>query len=275
MTGVDIESIASARTLLFVPGDRPDRFLKAEASGADGIVLDLEDAVGPDRKAEARENVCRWRAGRGSGLVRINGSNSPWYQQDVASLSDRPCAVMLPKAADPEQVADLMARLPAGSCVIPILESAVGVLEARAICAAQGVVRAAFGNGDLASELGIDHTDRAALGHARCAIVLASAASGVAPPLDGVTTAVADESALVADTEHAAALGFTGRLCIHPSQISVVHRILAPSEDDLRWAREVLAAEGDGSAAMLHGQMIDKPFVDHARRLLARAAGRR
>ena len=269
----DRQAIASARTLLFVPGHRPDRFAKAAASGADGIVLDLEDAVGPHAKGEARENVRRWLADDGTGMVRINDVTSPWHEADVSLLSGRPCAVMLPKASSAAQVADLLDRLPPGSCVVPIVETAIGVLDARAVCSVPGVVRAAFGSGDLASELGIDHADRSALAHARCAVVLASAACGVAPPLDGVTTAVADEHALVADTEHAVTLGFTGKLCIHPNQVSVVHRALMPSDDDLCWARHVVAAAVDGSVAMVDGQMIDKPLVEHARRLLSRAAG--
>jgi len=272
MTVAETESIALARTLLFVPGHRPDRFAKAAASGADGIVLDLEDAVGPAAKDEARENVRRWRAGGGSGLVRINGAGTPWHERDVAALADRPCAVMLPKAASPAQVTDVLDRLPPGSCVVPLLETAIGVLDARAVCAVPGVTRAAFGNGDLAGELGIDHTDRTALAHARCGIVLASAACGLPPPLDGVTTSVADQQILIADAEHSAALGFTGKLCIHPSQVSVVHTVFAPSDEELGWARDVLAAAGDGSVATLQGQMIDKPIADRARRLLSRAA---
>jgi citrate lyase subunit beta/citryl-CoA lyase len=264
-------AIAAARTLLFVTGDRPDRFAAAAASGADGIVLDLEDGVGPAHKAEARDNVRRWRAHGGDGVVRINGPDSDWYLEDLSALGDRPSAVMLPKAASAAQVGDVLERLPHGSCVVPILETAVGVLDARSICAAAGVVRAAFGNGDLSTQLGVHHADRDALAHARSAIVLASAAAGVAAPLDGVATAVADESTLIADAEDAAALGFTGKLCIHPRQVAPVHRVFAPSLEQVRWAREMLLAAGDGSARVLRGELVDRPIVERARRLLARA----
>jgi len=260
--------------MLFVPGDRPDRFPKARASGADEIVLDLEDAVAPDAKAAAREHVSRWRATEGTGVVRINHPGSPWYEDDVAELADRPCVVMLPKAASQEEIAGLMNRLAPGSCVIPLLESALGVLEARDICAAAGVVRGAFGNADLASDHGVDPADRSALAHARAATVLASAASRVAPPLDGVTIALTDDELLRADAEHAAGLGFTGKLCIHPRQVPIVNEVFSASPEELAWAREVVAA-GD-SVTVVDGQMVDKPVIERARRLLARApaAGR-
>ena len=265
-----MHGIASARSLLFVPGSRPDRFGKARASGADEIVLDLEDAVAPDDKAQAREHVRQWHATEGTGVVRINGPDSQWYEDDVAALADRPCAVMLPKAASKEDIAGLMNRLAPGSCVIPLLESAVGVLEARGICAAAGVVRAAFGNADLAGDLGVDPADRTALAHARAATVLASAASRVAPPLDGVTIALTDDEVLRADAEHAAALGFTGKLCIHPRQVPIVHEVFSASPEELAWAREVVASASD-SVTVVDGRMIDKPVIDRARRLLARA----
>ncbi|OXM72035.1 MULTISPECIES: HpcH/HpaI aldolase/citrate lyase family protein [Amycolatopsis] len=264
----DFGRIASARTILFVPGDRPDRFGKAATSGADGIVLDLEDAVAPGRKDEARENVRQWRATGGPGLVRVNDATSPWYEDDVAALKDGPCSVVLPKATGPDQVRDLIDRLPEGSCVVPTLETAAGILEARAICSVPGVVRVAFGNGDLAQELGVDHGDHLGLAHARSAVVLASAAAGVAPPLDGVTIAIRDERKLVEDTRHAARLGFTGRMCIHPAQISVIHEVLAPTEEALAWARGVLESATDGASTDVHGNMIDKPIVERARRLL-------
>ncbi|MGW1783986.1 HpcH/HpaI aldolase/citrate lyase family protein [Streptomyces sp. NPDC002143] len=259
-------ALASARTLLFVPGHRPDRFAKAAVSGADAIVLDLEDAVGPDAKTQARENVRAWLADGGTGIVRINAPGTPWYEEDVAAVDAGPCTVMLPKASQPGQVASLLDRLAPGSRVLPLLETAVGVLDARSVCAVPGVVRAAFGS----VELGVDPDDRTALAYARSQIVLASAAAGVAPPLDGVTTAVDDEPGLTADTAHAAVLGFTGKLCIHPRQVPVVHTAFAPPRQERERAREIVDAAGDGSVAVVNGRMIDKPVVDRARHLLRR-----
>lgn len=274
MTNAQSESIATARSLLFVPGSRPELFAKAATSGADGIVLDLEDAVAPELKDVAREHVRCWLADGGGGLVRINDATTEWHEQDLTALGDRPRVVMLPKTGSPAQVADLLDRLPTDSQVLPILETAEGVLDAAAICACPGVVRAAFGNGDLSSELGVDHTNWAALAFARSMIVLASAASGVASPLDGVTVDVADDEVLVADAQYAATLGFTGKLCIHPRQIPSVHTVFTPSDQDVRWAHDVLSAAQDGSVALVDGKMIDKPIVKLARRVLAHSARR-
>lgn len=268
---LDSELLARARTLLYAPGHRPDLFSKASESGADAVVLDLEDSVGPTLKAAARENVRRWLEADGTGVVRINGLDSPWHEEDLAMLAWRRCSVILPKAASAAHTAGLLDRLGPQSCVVPLLETAAGILAAREVCAVPGVVRAIFGSADLARELGIDHTDRAALVHARCQVVLASAACGVAPPIDGVTSSLRDEQRLIADIRHAAALGFTGKSCLHPRQIPVVHATLAPSADEVRWARKVLASVGDGSARELNGQVIGKPVVDRARNVLAQA----
>lgn len=266
-------TIARARTLLYAPGHRPDRFSKAAESGADAIVLDLEDSVAPTMKETAQENVRRWFAEGGCGVVRINSAGSPWYDEDLAILSERRCAVILPKAASAAQVVDVLDRLPANSCVLPLIETACGVLAAREICAIPGVVRAIFGSADLARELGISHADRTAMLRARCEVVLASAACGLAAPIDGVTSSLNDEQKIIDDVRHAVALGFGGKSCLHPRQVSVVHAALAPSEEDLEWAREVLATAYDGSVHTLRGEVIGKPVVDRARWLVSQANG--
>lgn len=260
--------VGAARTMLFVPGSRPDRFAKAAAAGADAIVLDLEDAVAPGDKALAREQVRRWRCRNGEGVVRINGRHTPWYAEDLASLGG-PAVILLPKTDSVSDIEDVVARLAPGSWVVPILETARGIVNANAIAAAPGVLRLAFGNGDLAVELGVAHTSHAALAAARSAVVLASAAAGIAPPLDGVTTAIDDEALIVADTRHARELGFTGRMCIHPRQIATVHRELAPTAEEIRWAQAVLQAAGSEAATVVDGGMIDQPIVERARCLVA------
>lgn len=263
------ESIARARSFLFVPGHRPDRFAKAVGSGADAIVLDLEDAVGPELKQRARENVFRWLAEGGSGIVRINGTDSPWYEDDVAMLGGSSRAVMFPKVTCADHISDLLNRLPANSCVLPVLETASGILRALEICAENGILRVVFGNADLASELGIDLADRIALGHARAHVVLASAACGLTSPVDGATASVTDEDALIGDAEHAAALGFSAKVCLHPRQVPAVNAAFTPSAADLQWARDVLAAVGDGSVGVLNSQVVGKPIIDRAQRMLS------
>ncbi|MBB5791676.1 HpcH/HpaI aldolase/citrate lyase family protein [Jiangella mangrovi] len=268
----DWSHLARARSLLFVPGDRPDRFAKAAGSGADGIVLDIEDAVAPPSKATARENIGRWLANGGAGVVRINDPSTQWYDDDVAMLAARPCAVMLAKVTAPGQVWELLGRLAPGSCVLPLIETAAAALEARAICSVTGAVRAVFGNADLGRELGVDHADLAAMAAARSLVVLASAAAQLPPPIDGVTTALTDEKKVTIDSEHAAGLGFGGKLCLHPRQVPVVNAAFSPSAEDVRWAQDVLAAAGDGSVAALDGYVVGKPIVDRARRVLAQEA---
>lgn len=258
---------------MFVPADRPERFGKALRSGADVVVIDMEDSIDPSGKAVARDNVSRWLRADGAGLVRVNASGTSWHDRDVAEIANSACGpigVVLPKASGSAQIAELLGRLPEGSFVLPLIETAAGVLDAREICSAQGVVRLAFGNGDLSAQLGVAHDDLAALAHARAQIVLASAAGGLPSPVDGVTTAIHDSGALIADTEHAAALGFTGKLCVHPKQIPVVHKVFAPSEADIRRARDVVASSrADAAATVLDGELVDKPVVDHARRILS------
>jgi citrate lyase subunit beta/citryl-CoA lyase len=267
--------VAVARTFLFVPGDRPERFAKALASGADAVVLDLEDAVAPAAKPGAREHVARWLAQGHQAVVRINAAGTPWHAGDVAMICTHSGAVpalMVPKAEDPGELTALSRALPAGPGIIPLIESAAGVLRAAAVCAVPGVIRPAFGSVDLAAQLGVSHDDHEALSHARSGLVLAAAASGRAGPVDGVTTSIADDLRLRADLERAVRLGFTGKLCIHPSQVGAANGYLSPSASDVTWARQVIAAAGDGSVTVADGQMVDRPVVLRAQAILARAS---
>ncbi|MFD7292407.1 HpcH/HpaI aldolase/citrate lyase family protein [Streptomyces sp. NPDC059897] len=264
-----LDVIAAARTLLFVPGDRPDRYAKAHASGADLVIIDLEDAVAPAGKDEARTHVAAWLAAGHRPVVRINAPGTPWAEADLAVAAEHGCPVMVPKSADPAALSELAART-AGRCpLIALIETARGVLRAHEVAEAASVVRLAFGNVDLAADLGVAHDDHLALTHARSQVVLASAAVGLCPPLDGVTTAVRDTDALTADVTHGRRLGFAGKLCVHPAQLAPVAAGFAPSESELAWARSVLAA-GD-AVTTVDGQMVDKPVLDRARRLLAQA----
>lgn len=258
-------AIAAARTFLFVPGHRPERFDKAAAAGADAVIIDLEDAVAAADKETARRNAAGWLAGGGIAIVRVNAPGTPWYEDDLALVTAHGCPVMLPKAEDPGPVARI-----AGSCpVIPLIETAAGVERAAQVCRAPGVVRAAFGSVDLATELGVRHDDPPALCFARSALVLASAAAGIAAPVDGVTTALEDPESLAQDLRHARRLGFGGKLCIHPKQLLAVRAGFAPTQEEVNWARRVLAA-GEAVSAV-DGTMVDRPVRERARRLLGAA----
>jgi citrate lyase subunit beta/citryl-CoA lyase len=266
-------ALAAVTSLLFVPGHRPDRFAKAAASGAGAIILDLEDAVAPDAKDQAREDVLAWLSKENDGLavVRINAPGTQWYDDDVDAVAALPgVAVMLPKAESHDDVFELVAALGEFAAVLPLIETGAGVLSAREILAVPGVLRAAFGSIDLSAQLGVDPTDAQAMLFARSRLVLASAAAGVAGPIDGVNTDITDDDALARDSRHAVTLGFTGKLCIHPRQLDAVHTAFRPTDDELAWARKVLDAAGDGAVTVLDGKMIDKPVVDRARRILAR-----
>lgn len=149
---------ASAGTLLFVPGDRPERFGKAAAAGADLVVLDLEDAVAPENKEAARANVAAWAAEHVC-AVRVNAADTPWYADDLAALAGTGCAVMVPKAEN----ARTLAAIGSPHAVIALVETAAGVLAAGEIAACNGVVRLALGTFDLAAQLGVDPVDSEAL----------------------------------------------------------------------------------------------------------------
>ncbi|MFK0251880.1 HpcH/HpaI aldolase/citrate lyase family protein [Amycolatopsis azurea] len=263
------ELLSHAKTFLFVPGHRPDRFAKAAASGADVVILDLEDAVAPEQKGTARENVRAWLAEGHRAVVRINAAGTPWYHEDVASVGDV-LAVMVPKAEERAELDALAGRLP-GVPLLPLVETAAGIAGAVAVCAADSVVRPAFGSVDLATQLGVDHRSHEALRYARSALVVAAAATGRAAPIDGVTTALDDETVLKVDLGHAKTLGFTGKLCVHPRQVIVAARELSPSESEIEWARGVAALVGDGSVAVADGQMVDRPVELRARAILDRA----
>ena len=253
------------RTYLFVPGDRPERFDKALASGADAVVLDLEDAVSPQRKDDARATV-RERVASGDArlVVRINDESTAWFEADLASLPQG-ATVMLPKA---ERTATIERLRSAGFTVLALIESARGVLNAEAI--AEVSHRLVFGTVDFALDLDLSN-DPIGLDYASSRLALASRAAGLPPPVAGVTVAIDDEAVLLADLARARAHGFGAKLCIHPKQIAPIHRALAPSAAELDWAHRVIsAAAGASGAVQVDGRMVDKPVLLRAERLLAR-----
>jgi citrate lyase subunit beta/citryl-CoA lyase len=263
------EEVEAARSLLFVPASRPDRFQRAHGSGTDLVILDLEDAVAAAGKSAAREEVQRWvERGGARTVVRVNGSGTTWHAADVRALAGSEVAVMLPMAESAHEVAELVAAVP-GSPVIALVETPRGVLNADGIAGVPGVIRLALGNVDLAASLRVDPASRPALWRARSELVLASAAHGLAGPIDGVTTVLDDAGRLAEDVGHAVELGFTAKLCIHPRQVSIVNAGWQPTAAEAAWARRVLAARGRGAVAV-DGEMVDGPVVLRARTILER-----
>jgi len=259
-------------TYLFVPGNRPDRFDKALASGADAVILDLEDAVDPTGKQAAREAVRSWcAAGRDTTrvLVRINDTQTAWFAEDIAALHGAgPVGIMLPKAESPDDVSRIVAALGPGVTIIPLIETALGLRAVDAIAAAEGVQRLAFGTLDFAVDLGLSGDERGLTGPSM-AIALASRCVGRATPIAGVTPAIDDRTALDRDIAFARAFGFAAKLCIHPKQVAAVRAAFAPTEAELDWARRVLAAAASGvGAVQVDGRMVDRPVLRKARSLL-------
>ena len=264
------------RTYLFVPGTRVERFAKALASGADAVVLDLEDAVAADAKGEARAAVCAWSKAaapgdRGRIVVRINDAGSEWFADDLRALGSAGVAdVMLPKAETREQVAAVTAALP-GVRVLALIESARGVANVDAVATAPQVARLVFGTLDFALDLQMDISeDDAGLNAAASRIAIAARVAGLPTPVAGVTPQLDDEARLLRDLAVARAHGFGAKLCIHPRQVAPIHAALRPSAQALEWARRVVAADAASpGAARLDGRMIDRPVVLQARRTLA------
>jgi citrate lyase subunit beta/citryl-CoA lyase len=268
--------LAQARSFLFVPGNRPERFAKALASGANAVIVDLEDAVPLDAKDTARTALLgAWSgfdtAERARLLVRVNPAGTPWHEADLAALGGLPGlgAVMLPKAENAQQVEHaFMAR---GVLVLPLIESAEGVGQMEAIARAQGVLRLGLGHIDLQADLGLScGPDEAELAPIRVALVVASHRAGLPAPVDGVTTATTDGDVLAVDAQRSRRFGFGAKLCIHPAQVAGVHQALAPTEAECDWARRVLAAQvaAGGGAFSVDGKMVDPPVLLLARSLL-------
>ena len=265
-------------TYLFVPGNRPERFEKALASGADAVILDLEDAVAPADKDWARDEIAHWlearqdESDRDRIVVRINDTAAPWFADDLAMLSR--CGVrfaMLPKAETAAQVAAVATALSTDGRILPLIETARGVANVEAIAAAAGVQRLVFGTLDYGVDLDLSGDERG-LAYPAARIAIASRCADLAPPVAGVTASLDDEARLLADLAFARAFGFAAKLCIHPKQVAAVRAALQPSAADIDWAQRVLSASEAGQGAVqLDGKMIDRPVLLKARSILERA----
>jgi citrate lyase beta subunit len=263
--------VSAARSWLFVPGDRPDRFDKAMRSGADQVIVDLEDAVAPDRKPRARGHVVELLARRHA-YVRINGADTEWFAADLAALVGCPGlrGVVVPKTDTVADVARVAGVVRAGVAVVALIETALGVCNAECIAAAEGTARLAFGNLDFSLDTDTER-DSETLCYARSRLVVASRAARIAAPLDGVSTELDDPGAIARDARSGRGLGFGGKLCIHSRQVAVVNTAYSYGADQIAWARRVVEASGasGGAAVRVDGQMIDKPRLSLARRIVA------
>jgi citrate lyase subunit beta / citryl-CoA lyase len=261
------------RTLLFVPGDRPDRFDKAAAAGADGAIIDLEDSVPAQHKEQARAATAAWLA-RATAWVRVNPSRTDDFLVDLDRCASAPglAGIVIPKAERTQDLDRLAERVGPAVPVIAMIESARGLLAAEAIAGHPSVQLIAFGNLDFAADCGlsVDSPDELELLPARTHLSVVARAAGIPGPIDGVTADVRNPSAAARDAARAARLGFSGKLCVHPSQVPVVHQAFAPSADQITWAQRILGAVSEG-VGVVDGAMVDRPVLLRAQQILDRA----
>ncbi len=275
--------LAQARSFLFVPADRPERYAKALASGADVVIVDLEDAVAPAARPAARAALlAAWPDWPGTmrsrTVVRVNPYGTASHADDVALVrrlaADGLGGVMLAKSERAESLVELGAACP-GTALLPLIESGAGLDALDAIAQVPGVVRLVLGHIDLQVDLGIScGPEENEIAPARWALARASRRAGLAAPVDGVTTETRDmalvESAAAKSLRH----GFGAKLCIHPAQVVAVHAAFMPSAEELGLAQRVVEAaqaSGGGSCAV-DGRMVDAPVIAMAQRTIARAA---
>jgi citrate lyase subunit beta/citryl-CoA lyase len=253
------------RSYLFVPGNRPERFAKAIASGADAVIIDLEDAVPPAERIAARANIAEWVSPQHPVLIRVNGAATEWFYEDI-QLARNPgiAGVVLPKAESSEDLAAIE-----HSHLLPIIETARGFANASAIAQTPNVRRLMFGSIDFQVDMGIPGEDDALL-YFRSQLVMVSRLAQLAPPVDGITTVFDSPEPVHADALRAKQLGFGGKLCIHPKQIAPVHEAFAPTEQEIAWAKRIVEAnvKANGAAVSLDGTMIDRPVVARAQAIL-------
>lgn len=264
------------RSALFVPATRPERIAKALASGADAVIVDLEDAVAEAAKTAARADLeqALLAAPELRVWVRINSAAHPAHGADLALCQrlEQVRGVVLPKAESAAQIDHVLAMT--AKPVWPIIESACGLDRLKEIAKAAGVERLVLGGLDLGLDLGLESGTAAAerlLDQARFRLLLEGRLAGLPAPLDSVFPAIDDLPGLAMATRSARDQGFSGLLCIHPRQVAVVHDTLTPTQTEIDWAQRVIAAsQGDLGVFVVDGKMVDAPVIGRAQRLLRR-----
>ena len=268
------------RSLLYLPANRASAIAKARTLASDAVILDLEDAVQPDAKAQARAAAVAAALAGGWGnrllFLRVNGIGTPWHTDDMAAAHvDGFAGIVVPKIDSAAEAAQVAAHA-GGRPVLAMIETPAGVLNAPAIAATPGVAALIAGMADLANLLNCgSDAGRTPLLYSLSAIVIAARAAGIAC-FDGVCTEFRNEEAFRAEAEQGKLLGFDGKTLIHPSQVDPCNAVFSPSPEEIAHARALIAAyeaalfDGRG-VATLDGQMVEILHVEQARRLLARA----
>jgi citrate lyase subunit beta / citryl-CoA lyase len=270
------------RSYLYVPGCDPRRIEKALGSEADAVVLDLEDAVAPSRKEQARETVAEFLRSKHEKpvFVRINAPGSKLADEDVEAVAGPHLAgLRLPKSESAETVCRVAARLETLDCKARIqclIESALGLELAFEIGRAhERVAGLSLGEADLAADLSVH--DEAGLLYARSRVVVASRAAGLPGPVQSVYTNIRDPEGLRRSTEEGKNMGFVGRSAIHPAQLSAINEVFTPTDEEVAEAEDLLerletsAGAGTGAFALEDGRFVDEAVVESARSVLALA----
>lgn len=273
--------LSYAQAFLFVPADRPERFDKALQTKAHAIIIDLEDAVSLANKAQARVNLAQSLPNllsvyRDRIIVRINAFGTPQFDEDVALVNALfVAAVMLPKAESASQLDTLKNAIAKDAVIIPMIESAHGIDQLTPIAAHPATLRLALGNIDAQAELGLScDPQETELLPLRFQMNLVSKLADIAPPIDGVTIDIHAQHTLLADTQRAKRIGFSGKLCIHPAQINTVITTFLPTQEEIQKAQLIVQADAKalGGVVQLDGRMIDRPVVLLAQRILKLAS---
>ncbi|MGD0083850.1 MAG: CoA ester lyase [Acidimicrobiales bacterium] len=254
---------------LFVPATRLDRVEKALATNAHEVIVDLEDAVAADEKDRARDDLATFSPSRPV-HIRVNARATPFFEADLGVIAALGwvSGVVLPKTESGDDGVLLRDRLESAVARIALVESAIGIEHANEI-ARSGFARMMFGVVDYTADLGISASEVALL-YPRSRLVVASAASSIAAPVDGPTTAVGDLRLLTEEARHARSIGFGGKLCIHPAQVDAVNDAFRAADHEIARARAVVAEfeRRGGGVFLLDGEMVDQPVVTRARQLL-------
>jgi citrate lyase subunit beta/citryl-CoA lyase len=284
--GGDVQPVGRLRSLLFAPAVRPDFLAKLPDRGADAVVIDCEDATPAGAKAEGRATAAAMAptlAERCQVTVRVNAVATEWFVDDVRhGLSPELTAVVVPKVETIAGLDEVAAELDrAGLATLGVvagIETALGVADVRLLLAHPRVVAGYFGAEDFVADMGGVRTrSNAEVHHARSVVALAGRLAGV-PVLDQIVADLRDERRFAAEAAEARAMGFGGKLCIHPDQVAVANRAFVPTEAEVDRARRLLraydsAAEAGVAAIEFEGQMVDEPFAAQARRVIDLAGG--
>jgi citrate lyase subunit beta / citryl-CoA lyase len=274
-----MKMLTRVRSLLFMPGTRADMVAKIPRFGPDVAAVDLEDAVAPGQKDAARDTAVAAidaldPAGPTTILVRVNPVGSPWFAADVAAVAHCAAAgLVVPKLSSQHDLYEVRQALVengrADALIVAGIETALGVADARPVLAS-GVAGAYFGAEDYIADIGgVRSRGGDEVLYARSQVCLAAYLSGL-PAIDQAVVALGDDEHFLADARAGRALGYQGKICIHPRQVELAHRVFTPTAEEVAHAQAVLAA-GDAGVGVVDGQMVDSVHVKMAQSVLARA----